>query len=82
MARRPAGAAPAAGGRSGILKVVAASAVVLAAPSLLALCLVSAEQLLVPRNMPFGVAGPPPGGEGPTDATGAADVSVPIGAVP
>ncbi|MFJ8111123.1 hypothetical protein [Streptomyces sp. NPDC096132] len=59
MARRLAQEAPAAGGRSNILKIVAALAVVLAAQALLALCLVSAQQLLVPRNMPFGVAGPP-----------------------
>ncbi|MFE7440534.1 hypothetical protein ACFU7X_08730 [Streptomyces chartreusis] len=59
MARRPAASAPAAEGRSGVLKIVAALAVVLAAQALLALCLVSAQQLLVPRNMPFGVTGPP-----------------------
>ncbi|WP_330354196.1 hypothetical protein [Streptomyces chartreusis] len=59
MARRPAASAPAAEGRSGVLKIVAALAVVLAAQALLALCLVSAQQLLIPRNMPFGVTGPP-----------------------
>ncbi|WP_420076351.1 hypothetical protein ACOAKG_14600 [Streptomyces sp. JL3001] len=59
MARRLAASAPAAEGRSGVLKIVAALAVVLAAQALLALCLVSAQQLLVPRNMPFGVSGPP-----------------------
>lgn len=61
MARRlaPSAQVPAAGGRSGVLKIVAALAVVLAAQALLALCLVSAQQLLVPRNMPFGVTGPP-----------------------
>ncbi|MFE2813928.1 hypothetical protein ACFXGG_26360 [Streptomyces nigra] len=59
MARRLAQAAPATGGRGGVLKIVAALAVVLAAQALLALCLVSAQQLLVPRNMPFGVTGPP-----------------------
>ncbi|MFF4045325.1 hypothetical protein ACFYZ5_01555 [Streptomyces chartreusis] len=59
MARRLAASAPAAEGRSGVLKIVAALAVVLAAQALLALCLVSAQQLLVPRNMPFGVTGPP-----------------------
>ncbi|MFB6640028.1 hypothetical protein ACFCYF_22545 [Streptomyces chartreusis] len=59
MARRPAASAPAAEGRSGVLKIVAALAVVLVAQALLALCLVSAQQLLVPRNMPFGVTGPP-----------------------
>ncbi|GGQ47982.1 hypothetical protein [Streptomyces asoensis] len=60
MARRPARADP--GGaerRSGVLKIGAALAVVLVAQALLALCLVSAQQLLVPRNMPFGVTGPP-----------------------
>ena len=40
-------------------KVVAALGIVLVAQALLALCLVSAQQTLVPRNMPFGVAGPP-----------------------
>ncbi|MFD5515910.1 hypothetical protein [Streptomyces sp. NPDC127066] len=59
MARRPAQESPAVGGRSGVLKIVAALAVVLTAQALLALCLVSAQQLLVPRNMPFGVTGPP-----------------------
>ncbi|MFE4575572.1 hypothetical protein [Streptomyces chartreusis] len=59
MARRPAASAPAAEGRSDVLKIVAALAVVLVAQALLALCLVSAQQLLVPRNMPFGVTGPP-----------------------
>ncbi|MFE2301156.1 hypothetical protein ACFXAW_23595 [Streptomyces sp. NPDC059445] len=59
MARRPAQAAPAAQGRGGVLKIVVPLAVVLVAQALLALCLVSAQQLLVPRNMPFGVSGPP-----------------------
>ena len=60
MARRLAQAAPAEGARrSGVVKIVAALSVVLAAQALLALCLVSAQQLLVPRNMPFGVTGPP-----------------------
>jgi hypothetical protein len=40
-------------------KIVGALAVVLIAQALLALCLVSAQQLLVPRDMPFGVAGAP-----------------------
>lgn len=52
-------AAPAAGGRGGALKIVAALGIVLVAQALLALCLVSAQQLLVPRNMPFGVSGSP-----------------------
>lgn len=52
-------AAPDARGRSGVVKIVAALSIVLAAQALLALCLVSAQQLLVPRNMPFGVTGPP-----------------------
>src|SRR5690242_1760300 len=59
MARRPAQAAPAAHGRGGVLKIVVPLAVVLVAQALPALCLVSAQQLLVPRNMPFGVSGPP-----------------------
>jgi hypothetical protein len=40
-------------------KIVAALAVVLIAQAMLVLCLVSAQQLLVPRDMPFGVAGAP-----------------------
>jgi hypothetical protein len=40
-------------------KGVAALGIVLVVQALLALCLVSAQQTLVPRNMPFGVAGPP-----------------------
>ncbi|MGW0971241.1 hypothetical protein [Streptomyces sp. NPDC002516] len=59
MARRPAQAASTAQGRGGVLKVVVTLAVVLVGQALLALCLVSAQQLLVPRNMPFGVSGPP-----------------------
>ncbi|MER7956863.1 hypothetical protein [Streptomyces sp. NPDC096030] len=60
MATRPPGTDPTAlGRRKSVLKIVAALAVVLAAQALLALCLVSAQQLLVPRNMPFGVTGPP-----------------------
>ncbi|WP_435210637.1 hypothetical protein [Streptomyces sp. bgisy034] len=59
MARRPAASAPAAEGRSGVLTIVAALAVALAAQALPALRLVSAQQLPVPRNTPFGVTGPP-----------------------
>ncbi len=40
-------------------KIVVALGVVLVGQALFALCLVSAQQTLVPRNMPFGVAGPP-----------------------
>ncbi|KAB1977970.1 hypothetical protein [Streptomyces triticiradicis] len=42
-----------------VTKVVVTLGIVLLAQALLALCLVSAQQLLVPRNMPFGVTGPP-----------------------
>lgn len=59
MASRPAQTAPAAERRSSILKIVTTLVVVLLGQTLLALCLVSAQQLLVPRNMPFGVSGPP-----------------------
>ncbi|MFD0346092.1 hypothetical protein ACFQ0M_08440 [Kitasatospora aburaviensis] len=52
-------AASATGGRSALAKIVFALGLVLFVQALLALCLVSAQQLLVPRNMPFGVAGPP-----------------------
>ncbi len=40
-------------------KVVVALGIVLVAQALFVLCLVSAQQTLVPRNMPFGVAGSP-----------------------
>src|SRR5262249_11350404 len=40
-------------------KVVIALGIVLVVQALFALCLVSAQQTLVPRDMPFGVAGPP-----------------------
>ena len=40
-------------------KIIVALGLVLVAQALFALCLVSAQQLVVPRNMPFGVAGPP-----------------------
>ncbi|MFD5819896.1 hypothetical protein [Streptomyces sp. NPDC127038] len=59
MTSGPAQAASTAQGRGGVLKVVVTLAVVLVGQALLALCLVSAQQLLVPRNMPFGVSGPP-----------------------
>jgi hypothetical protein len=51
--------APEAGRRATTRKIVVALGLVLVAQALLALCLVSAQQLLVPRNMPFGVAGAP-----------------------
>ncbi|MGW2779786.1 hypothetical protein ACWC3X_00785 [Streptomyces populi] len=44
---------------SAVTKIVVTLGIVLVAQALLALCLVSAQQLLVPRNMPFGVTGPP-----------------------
>jgi hypothetical protein len=50
-------AASAAGRRGTARKVVVALGLVLIAQALFALCLVSAQQTLVPRNMPFGVAG-------------------------
>ncbi len=59
MASRTAHAASAGGGRRIAVKIVISLGVVLVAQALFALCLVSAQQLLVPRNMPFGVAGPP-----------------------
>ena len=49
-------AAPAVSRPSTVRKIVAALLVVLAP---FALCLVSAQQLLVARNMPFGVVGAP-----------------------
>ena len=52
-------AAPAAGRRVMTRKIVVALGLVLVGQALFALCLVSAQQLLVVRNMPFGVAGPP-----------------------
>ncbi|MEV6212676.1 hypothetical protein [Kitasatospora sp. NPDC051914] len=52
-------AAAAAGGRNAAVKIAFALGLVLFAQALLALSLVSAQQLLVPRNMPFGVTGPP-----------------------
>ncbi|WP_431679568.1 hypothetical protein [Kitasatospora sp. KL5] len=52
-------AASAAGTRSAAAKIAFALGLVLFAQALLALSLVSAQQLLVPRNMPFGVTGPP-----------------------
>ena len=63
MARQLADAAPsgvsAAGRRASARKIVIALGLVLIGQALFALCLVSAQQLLVPRNMPFGVTGPP-----------------------
>lgn len=59
LADATASAAPAAGRRVMTRKIVVALGLVLAFQVLFALCLVSAQQLLVPRNMPFGVAGPP-----------------------
>ncbi|GAA1240804.1 hypothetical protein GCM10009665_34580 [Kitasatospora nipponensis] len=51
--------ASAAGGRSAVVKIGFALGLVLFVQALFALCLVSAQQLLVPRNMPFGVTGQP-----------------------
>jgi len=51
-------AAAEAGRRDVTRKAVAALVTVLVAQAVFALCLVSALQLLVPRNMPFGVVGP------------------------
>jgi len=63
MARRLSDAAPsvasAAGRRVTARKIVIALGVVLVLQALFALCLVSAQQTLVARNMPFGVAGAP-----------------------
>ena len=63
MARQLADAAPSAAPAAGrgvvTRKIVVALGLVLVVQVLFALCLVSAQQLLVPRNMPFGVAGPP-----------------------
>ncbi|MFD9125983.1 hypothetical protein [Kitasatospora sp. NPDC059571] len=47
------------GARSAAPRIAFALGLVLFAQALLALSLVSAQQLLVPRNMPFGVTGPP-----------------------
>src|SRR5215470_4754212 len=47
------------GRRGTISKILVALFTVLVLQAIFALCLVSAQQLLVPRNMPFGVAGPP-----------------------
>ncbi|MFE8018315.1 hypothetical protein ACFU3O_37005 [Streptomyces antibioticus] len=59
MAEQPAQTASPARGRSVAVKTGFALGLVLFVQALLALCLVSAQQLLVPRNMPFGVSGPP-----------------------
>src|SRR5262247_3947314 len=48
-----------AGRRGAIRKILIALFTVLVLQAIFALCLVSAQQLLVPRNMPFGVAGAP-----------------------
>ena len=55
LASDTASASAEAGRRNVTRKVVVALAAVLAGQALFALCLVSALQLLVPRNMPFGV---------------------------
>src|SRR5215469_2019342 len=47
------------GRRDVIRKILIALITVLVLQAIFALCLVSAQQLLVPRNMPFGVAGAP-----------------------
>src|SRR5215467_4197195 len=47
------------GRRDVIRKILVALITVLVLQAIFALCLVSAQQLLVPRNMPFGVAGAP-----------------------
>src|SRR5215471_16417285 len=47
------------GRRDVIRKILVALVTVLVLQAIFALCLVSAQQLLVPRNMPFGVAGAP-----------------------
>ena len=57
LASDTASAGAGAGGRNVTRRVVVALAAVLAAQALFALCLVSALQLLAPRNMPFGVVG-------------------------
>jgi len=63
MARQLADAAPSeastAGRRDTTRKIVVALGVVLVLQALFVLCLVSAQQLLVARNMTFGVAGAP-----------------------
>jgi hypothetical protein len=45
--------------RDVVRKILVALATALVMQALFVLCLVSAQQLLAPRNMPFGVAGPP-----------------------
>ncbi|MFF7440724.1 hypothetical protein [Streptomyces sp. NPDC008122] len=55
-----AGASPEEKARGGMAKkIVVSLVVVLVVQAIFEICLVSANQLLVPRNMPFGVAGPP-----------------------
>ena len=64
MARQPAdatlSAASAAGRPATARKIIVALAAVLIVQAVFVLCLVSAEQLLAPRNMPFGMVGPSP----------------------
>lgn len=48
-----------AGRRAVIRKILVALVTVLVAQAIFELCVVSAQQLLVPRTMPFGVAGAP-----------------------
>src|SRR6516162_8526309 len=59
LADTPPSTAPDAGRRDVIRKILGALVAVLVMQALFVLCLVSANQLLVPRNMPFGVAGAP-----------------------
>ena len=63
MAEQLATETPSAAGKADkpnvVRKIVAALVAVLVLQAIMVLCLVSADQLLVPRNMPFGVAGSP-----------------------
>ncbi|HEX5300044.1 MAG TPA: hypothetical protein VFW50_23910 [Streptosporangiaceae bacterium] len=52
-------AAPGTGRRDVTRKVLLVLGIVITLQALFSLCFVSAQQLLTPRNMPFGVAGPP-----------------------
>ena len=86
LASDTASAGGGAGGRNVRRKVVVALAAVLAGQALFALCLVSALQLLVPRNMPFGVVGPSPvvaavTSKASLDTIGYADKSAALGAI-
>ena len=78
MATRHGRARSAGGGRRVAVKVVVALGLVLVVQALFALCLVSAQQILVPRNMPFGVAGPP----SPVVAAGASRTGLDLTAYP